>query len=206
MQVGGAAGREVRLVVGPWTHTSGFSRDLPTVSGEALGWLRAYLCGDRDGLLGQPVRVQVSETSGPGRWHDLPGWPPPAAQAQAWHLHGDGTLVTQPPGAVAVSAFHYDPAAPTPSVGGPSMDACSAGSRRNGKLEARADVLTFTSPPLASPLEVIGPVTASLHVRSGPHFDVFARLCDVDPRGRSWNICDGLVRLGEGSTGSSDRP
>ena len=25
---------------------------------------------------------------------------------------------------------------------------------------------------------------------------MFARLCDVDPKGRSWNICDGLVRLG----------
>jgi uncharacterized protein len=202
-----AAGREARLVVGPWTHTSGFSRDLPAVFGEALDWLRAYLCGDRDGLPGQPVRVHVSETSGPGRWRDLPAWPPPAARAQAWHLHGDGTLASQPPAVAAVSALHYDPAAPTPSVGGPSMDSRNAGSRRNGRLEARADVLTFTSQPLAVPLEVIGPVSASLHVRgSGPHFDVFARLCDVDPRGRSWNVCDGLVRFGDGSTGGSDRP
>jgi predicted acyl esterase len=27
------------------------------------------------------------------------------------------------------------------------------------------------------------------------HFDVFARLCAVDPRGRSWNVCDGMVRV-----------
>jgi len=27
------------------------------------------------------------------------------------------------------------------------------------------------------------------------HFDVFARLCDVDADGRSVNVCDGLVRL-----------
>ena len=35
-----------------------------------------------------------------------------------------------------------------------------------------------------------------LRVRgSSPYFDVFARLCDVDAKGRSWNICDGLLRL-----------
>jgi putative CocE/NonD family hydrolase len=202
-----AAGREARLVVGPWTHTSGFSRDLPAVFGEALGWLRAYLCGDRDGLPGQPVRVHVSAAGRPGQWRDLADWPPPAAQPQTWHLHPDGRLATEPSTVAAVSSFRYDPAAPTPSVGGPSMDSRNAGSRRNGKLEARADVLTFTSPPLAGPLEVIGPVSASLHVRgSRPHFDVFARLCDVDPRGRSWNVCDGLVRLGAGRTGGRDRP
>lgn len=62
---------------------------------------------------------------------------------------------------------------------------------------ARADVLVFTSAPLADPVDVIGPVSIRLRVRaSTPHFDVFARLCDVDARGRSWNICDGLLRLG----------
>jgi predicted acyl esterase len=52
-----------------------------------------------------------------------------------------------------------------------------------------------------------------MHVRaSSPHFDVFARLCDVDPQGRSWNVCDGLVRLGGESTAATadarpgDRP
>jgi uncharacterized protein len=43
---------------------------------------------------------------------------------------------------------------------------------------------------------VAGPVSARLRVRgSSGHFDVFARLCDVDPRGRSWNVCDGLLRV-----------
>ena len=46
---------------------------------------------------------------------------------------------------------------------------------------------------------MIGPVSARLRVRaSGPHFDVFARLCDVDQRGRSRNVCDGLIRHGPG--------
>jgi hypothetical protein len=200
-----AAGRDVRLVVGPWNHASGFNDDMPALLGEALGWLRAHLEGDRSTLPRQPVRVHVGEIGGRGHWRDLADWPPPGAQRHEWHPRGDGTLAAAGPDAgpagPAVSSFRYDPAAPTPSVGGPSLDTRAFGPRRNNAVEARDDVLVFTSAPLAAPLEVIGPVSIRLSVRgSSPHFDVFARLCDVDERGRSWNICDGLLRLGERTT------
>ncbi|PSK63537.1 Cocaine esterase [Micromonospora sp. MH33] len=66
-------------------------------------------------------------------------------------------------------------------------------------MEARPDVLTYTSAPLAGPVEVAGPVRAEIHVRSElSYLDVFVRLCDVDRRGRSWNVCDGLVRVAPG--------
>jgi hypothetical protein len=101
-------------------------------------------------------------------------------------------------------SFRYDPADPTPSVGGPRMDSRQAGSQRNNALESRQDVLVFTSEPLTEPLDVIGPVSFRARARgSTAHFDVFARLCDVDPKGTSWNICDGLLRLG-GEPGSGD--
>jgi putative CocE/NonD family hydrolase len=62
--------------------------------------------------------------------------------------------------------------------------------------EARADVLVYTSAVLDSDVEVIGEVDAEIHVASDlDHFDVFARLCDVDERGRSFNVCDGLERV-----------
>jgi hypothetical protein len=39
------------------------------------------------------------------------------------------------------------------------------------------------------------PVTAQLRVRtSGAWFDLFVRLCDVDERGVSMNVCDGIQR------------
>jgi predicted acyl esterase len=48
---------------------------------------------------------------------------------------------------------------------------------------------------------VVGPVTAEIHLRSSlAHTDVFARLCDVAPNGRSTNLCDGLLRLGPRSS------
>ncbi|MGH3170799.1 MAG: CocE/NonD family hydrolase [Trebonia sp.] len=197
------AGREVRLTVGPWNHTSGFSGRPNVPHEEAVRWLRAHT-GDggapglqgRAGIPGPPVRVHVGEIGGPGEWRDLPDWPPPDAEDQQWHLHGAGFLARTPPDAKSVSRFRYGPAKPTPAVGGPRMDSRGFGARRNDKLESRGDVLTVTSEPLEVPLEVIGPVGIRLRVRaSGPCFDLFARLCDVDGEGHSWNVCDGLLRF-----------
>ena len=57
-------------------------------------------------------------------------------------------------------------------------------------------MLTYSTPPLDSPVEVIGELSAEIWFRSAlPHADVFVRLCDVDPRGQSFNVCDGLVSL-----------
>ena len=188
------AGRTVRLVVGPWNHTSGFNKAMPIIAGEALAWLRAYLTGSGDAPGPTTVRVHVGEIGGKGQWRDLADWPPPDAIVQPWHLHAGGTL-TDAPGEGA-SSFRYDPADPTPSVGGPRMDSNGFGSKDNGKLEARDDVLVFTGPVISEPQEVIGPVSLRLRVRgSSPNFDVLARLCDVDAKGTSWNICDGLLRL-----------
>ena len=70
------------------------------------------------------------------------------------------------------------------------------GPKDNRKLEARADVLIYTSAVLEHNVEVIGPVTAELYVRSSlQHTDFFARLCVVEPSGTSINVCDGIVRL-----------
>jgi putative CocE/NonD family hydrolase len=197
------AGGPARLVVGPWNHTSGFNKDMPVVAGEALAWLHAHLTGPgtapADPVPGAtPVRVHVGEIGGPGKWQDLADWPPPAAVAQQWHLRADGTLGHEP--GDGTSSFRYDPADPTPSVGGPRMDSRSFGPKPNNALEARDDVLTFTGEPLDAPLDVIGPVGIQLRARgSSPYFDLFARLCDVDASGVSWNVCDGLVRVSGGT-------
>ncbi|MFI0975474.1 CocE/NonD family hydrolase [Streptomyces sp. NPDC021093] len=157
--------------------------------------------GGSGGVSGVPVTPGTLRTSGTP-WFPAPG----------------GHLVQQTPtddGPVA--SFRYDPADPTPSVGG-SLLSPAAGSRDNTALEARDDVLTFTGPPLTEPLEVLGPVLARLRISTGTggndsgandsgandsgYADVFARLCDVDPAGRSVNICDGITsfRTAEGAT------
>jgi putative CocE/NonD family hydrolase len=76
----------------------------------------------------------------------------------------------------------------------------------NRALEARADVVTFTTPPLAEPLEAIGPVRVELWARgSEPYFDLFARVCDVDRKCASWNVCDALASVAPGRFEQADR-
>jgi len=74
-----------------------------------------------------------------------------------------------------------------------------AGPSDNRALEARPDVLVYTSEPLERDLEVIGPVEAELWVRSSlGHADFLARLCDVEPTGRSVNVSYALLRVSPG--------
>ena len=193
-----AAGLRPQLTVGPWTHAH------PAVLGvglrESLAWFDAHLRGRTDRLRSAPVRIFVM---GARQWRDLEDWPPPATPTR-WHLHGGGGLAPHPPAMSPPDRYDYDPANPTPSVGGIVLGP-HAGARDNRRLEARADVLVYTSAPLEAGVEVIGPVTAELHVRSSCETtDFFVRLCDVEPSGRSVNICDGLTQLRPGRFGGED--
>ncbi|MBM2614146.1 CocE/NonD family hydrolase [Actinoplanes sp. LDG1-06] len=102
----------------------------------------------------------------------------------------------QAPGKDAeVSRFTYDPARPTPTVGGPLLQPPGK-QADNRRVEERDDVLVFTGPVLDGDLDVVGPVSATIHVRTSiPYADVFVRLCDVDPKGVSRNVVDGIQRL-----------
>jgi putative CocE/NonD family hydrolase len=196
------AGRGVptRLIVGPWTHL-----DVATKAGsavvESLAWLDRYAGTGRaapsPAAPDSSVRIWVGG-EGAEQWRETTGWPPPRTAEQRWYLGPHGMLGTAEPAAAADSArFRYDPADPTPSVGG-ALLAVTAGTRDNRAVERRSDVLVFSSEPLGQPVEVIGDVTAELSVtRDNPYADLFVRLCDVGPRGRSLNVCDGIVRLTE---------
>jgi putative CocE/NonD family hydrolase len=186
-----ASGHRPRLVIGPWTHTA--PRGFSTQVRETLRFLDAHLGDDRaDDEARPPVRVFVM---GAGEWRDLATWPPPDAREQRWHLHPDGRLAPEAPPAGDPDSYTYDPADPTPIVGGTLLSR-SGGRRDQARTERRSDVVCFTSEPLTRALDVLGPVTAAVHVGSDlDRFDVFVRLCDVDRRGRSYNVCDGLVRV-----------
>jgi hypothetical protein len=184
------AGSPPWLVIGPWTHTSlpGMAEQLR----DTLAWLTAHLRGDRSLLRGDPVRLFVM---GADEWRGFERWPPPGFAAERWHLHAGGRLARELPRVSPADVYRYDPADPTPIAGGTLLSR-AAGRRDQRATEARGDVLTYTSDALERDLEVIGDVAATIHVSSNlPHFDVFVRLCDVDPRGVSTNVCDGIQRV-----------
>ncbi len=188
------ASRRRQLVIGPWTHTS------PGMTGYSLragiGWLRAHLLGDERMIDDVPVRVYVT---GARRWREFEDWPPPGAREHTLWLRAGGGLAEQPPAEDAVpTRYRYDPADPTPALGGPLLLERQP-VRDNRPLEARPDVITFTGDPLPRDLEAIGPVHADIRFRSNrADTDVFVRVCEVDSEGASWNVCDALVRLTAG--------
>jgi putative CocE/NonD family hydrolase len=197
-QFGALAERGVptRMLIGPWTHVDTATKAGPAFA-EGLAWLERH-AGQVPGepATGHSVRYWVG---GAREWREMATWPPDGQTPQRWHLGPDGTLSPKEPPDGTPATFRYDPADPTPSVGGAIL-ALNAGVRDNRAVEQRPDVLVFTSEPLGEPIEVIGDVTAELHVtRDNPNADLFVRLCDVDPPGdaksRSRNVCDGIVRL-----------
>jgi putative CocE/NonD family hydrolase len=188
-----SAGRQPYLAIGPWTHTS--LAAFPYMVRDSLAWFRTYLRGEKGLLRKAPVRVFVM---GRNKWKSLPDWPPAGYRPQRWFLQPDRRLDTRPAGTSGPDRYRYDPANPTPSVGGSSLSQ-NSGARDNRKVEARSDILVYTSDALDHDIEVIGAVRAELFVQSSlEHTDFFVRLCDVDPKGKSTNITDGLVRLRPG--------
>jgi hypothetical protein len=147
---------------------------------------------------------------GEDRWRTATQWPPGEALRSLWYLHsaigantrdGDGRLLTLPPtGAERADVFRYDPLDPVPSRGGP---VCCTGdpSIRPGpvdqsEVEARSDVLVYTSDPLTDDLLIAGPVRARLAVSSdAPDTDIVTRLVHVDPDGLALGIQEGALRL-----------
>lgn len=188
-----AAGRRPYLTIGPWIH---LEREVTRAAlREGLAWFDAHLKERSERLRRRPVRVFVM---GADEWREMETWPPPA-EGRGLYLQEYGRLSDRrPPRHAQPDHYLYDPADPTPAVGGPLFQP-EAGPKDNGPLEARPDVLTFTGPPLIRDTDVIGPVSLELFAHSSvAHTDFFARLCDVYPDGRSINVCEGIYRLEPG--------
>ncbi len=189
-----ASGQTPYLTIGPWTHLD--TECLWESLRQGIIWFDAILKGDRRRLRKKPVRIYVM---GADEWREMDTWPP-ASEIQAYYLRGNGMTggqlsEQQVAESLEPDTYLYDPSKPTPAVGGAMMNA-QAGPQDNRALEARPDVLTYSTNELASELEIIGSVRLIAYIHSTrPYTDFFARLCDVHPDGRSINICDGLFHL-----------
>ncbi|MFD9697569.1 CocE/NonD family hydrolase [Lentzea sp. NPDC059081] len=184
------AGRDAHLTIGPWWHTH--IGGMAAVVRDTTGWAAAHARGAVPPRR-PPVRLFVM---GVDEWRDFDQWPPAGYEPRRWHLAPGGALRPAPAAQAAPTSFTYDPADPTPSLGGPRLENRGAGPVDNRKLEVRDDVLVFTSGVLDADVEVIGEVAAEVWLRADrPSCDLFVRLCDVDERGKSLNICDDLVKV-----------
>jgi putative CocE/NonD family hydrolase len=142
---------------------------------------------------------------GANYWYGEREWPLPGTAYTPWHLRAGGALSPEPPGGDEPSdRYDYDPADPVPTIGGVnSVLTMTQGAEtpvRPGPidqrpLEARDDVLVYTSGKLDRDLDVIGPVEMVLYAASSARdTDWIVRLCDVHPDGRSIFVTEGIVR------------
>jgi uncharacterized protein len=150
------------------------------------------------------VRIFVM---GANQWRDEDDWPLSRARETKYFLHsagkanslsGDGTLSSTAPRAETTDHYLYDPANPAPTIGGPLC--CDGrhfkpGPRDQRPIEARSDVLVYSTSPLAQDLEVTGPIRVDLFASSSTvDTDFTAKLVDVGPDGFARNLTEGILR------------
>ncbi len=212
-----------KMIMSPLGHCSYGSEREKTIDGDRpigdarfpfeqtfLNWFDHYLRGRGPGVDTMP-RAQVY-VPGNNRWVSLPEWPIPNTVHTPFYLEsrgdagsrfGDGRLLQQPDPQAGVDSFHYDPRYPVPTVGG---DACCIGdiggsTSRPGSfdqstVEARKDVLVYTSLPLEADLDTVGFAEVELYVSSdAPDTDFAANLVDVAPDGRAFILGGSIQRM-----------
>nr|WP_204838836.1 CocE/NonD family hydrolase [Mycobacteroides salmoniphilum] len=222
------ARRHQRIVIGPWDHLAWgreTSSPSPLLKGLGAGasspvnelqlaWFDHFLKGTDNGVAAESPRVDYY-LMGANRWKSAPSWPLPQTNWTVYHLSGPGakhdgrlsnsTSLHDPP-----DTYLYDPAHPVPSAGGHSC--CAADSAPEGRydqstVEQRPDVLTYTSEPLTSDIEVTGPISVDLWASSSaPDTDFTAKLVVVQSDGAAVNLNNGVVRTSLAQSLSELRP
>jgi uncharacterized protein len=215
-----ARGRDHQYVImSPTTHCASEAATEETVVGRHpvgdarwpywqvyLAWFDHWLRGAANGITALP-RVHYY-VIGENAWRQTDRWPVPghrdvpfwlSSGAGAATAAGDGALGPARPDRAGRDTFVYDPGDPFPSRGG---TICCTGNPDDqpgifdqSDLEGRPDLLVYTTPPLGRGLTIAGTVKAVLYVSSDARdTDFTAKLLDVDPQGRSWNVVNGIRR------------
>lgn len=168
--------------------------------GSMLEWFDYWLKNVDNGILTKPSAALflMTDKDAPNadgnRLVTLDRWPPRARRVKLYFGQGGALLPHAPKKDEGRQAYVYDPANPTPSLGGNNLFPPS-GPHDQREIEAREDALEFTSPPLTGDVTVIGPISVTLWASSDAlDTDFVARLCDVYPDGRSMLYCEGIVR------------
>ena len=227
-----AARKGQRLMIGPWVHSaigdsvagersfgsvasSAYGIDL---QGQLLRYFDHWLKDEDNGVPGdRPVTIFVM---GENTWREEDEWPLSRAElvpffissnGKANSLWGDGRLVRDAPGdGEPPDVYVYNPLDPVLTRGGPVI--CDAGVVPSGAydqrlVESRHDVLVYTTAELEEPLEVTGPVTATIYASSSaPDTDFTAKLVDVGPDGYARNVTEGIIRARSREAGQRSSP
>jgi uncharacterized protein len=212
---GGQAAGHQKLTMGPWGHGQIDEVKYPENAGgvfgkisldAALRWFEYWLQGKDNGIMSEPsVRYYVmgdaTDPNAPGNeWRTAQSWPVPAKTA-SYFLSAGGALSEKQPGGPespeskdSTDTYNYDPKNPVPTIGGGNLY-IKKGPMDQRAIGDRKDILKFTTPALAAPVEVTGRVTVELWAESdAPDTDFMAKLIDVYPDGTERLVLDSATR------------
>jgi putative CocE/NonD family hydrolase len=199
------------LIVGPWGHAINASRKLGDIDfgpdavidfdGAQLRWFDHWLKGIDNGVDREPpVRVFLM---GANEWRSEDEWPIARTQYVKFFLHssgkansltGDGRLARDPPAGETPDRFDYDPRDPVPFITEPTGKQVG-GPDDYRQIEARRDVLVYTTEPVVTAYDICGPLRVKLFAASSARdTDWTAKILDVHPDGFAQRLNDGIVR------------
>jgi len=171
-----------------------------------FSFLDNYVKGEDNDFHKNTPRVQFY-TMGRNEWASAETWPPEDAELMTMFLDsgghansvfGNGSISMKRASGSASDSFTYDPMNPVPSLGGGVC--CNRGASLGGSfdqrgIEARADVLVYTSAVLDKAMDVTGFIRAKLYVSSdAKDTDFTVKLVDVHPDGTAYNVDDTIFR------------
>ena len=203
------------ILIGPWLHMG------PSLVGDPidinfgslanifesnvvkynLAFFNKYLKGMEVDL--PAVRYFVM---GRNKWRNADVWPLPQTHWQRFFLHskgrantsgGNGLLNRDEPKGELVDTFIYDPHYPVPTTGckGHTSNQFAPSPKDQSTIEKREDILCYTTPELKADIEITGPLALHLFAAtSARDTDFTAKLVDVYPDGRAFDVTSGIVR------------
>jgi len=203
------------LVVGPWSHGNlmdwqgdhwfGYGANIGALdmTAQQLAFFGAAFAGSTAPF----PRVRYF-LMGADEWRTSEDWPPPGVverslflRSTGWEDARHGRLTAEAPAAgEAPLSYRSDPLDPVPTVGGATflpglLHGRNSGPKDQSCVEARDDVLVYTTDPLETDLTVAGTVRLELHAASSAtDCDWTARLVDVRPDGTAYGVVDGILR------------
>jgi putative CocE/NonD family hydrolase len=213
-------GNQQYAIIAPTLHCSYKRATENTIVGErsmgdarldydalTYGWFDYFLKGEKNGFLDKNPKVRYF-TMGLNKWQTANTWPPEGAkpltmflgsEGKANSLNGDGALASAAPASDVADSFTYDPMNPVSSYGGNvccTGNAVAGGAFDQRKMEARADILVYTSEPFKEDVEVSGPMEATLYVSSdAKDTDFTVKVIDVYPTGEAYNLDETIQRV-----------